>query len=131
MKKRNAFTLVELAISLVIISICVFSVALMYQQASYGSFNIEVITVATALAEETMDETLRLGYAGVSSYSPVNFPVPFDSYSRQVDVHYVNPADLNVYVDPLQTQYKRVEVTVIHNAATVAVLTSLVTNYNG
>ncbi|MFA5090848.1 MAG: type II secretion system protein [Candidatus Omnitrophota bacterium] len=131
MKKNKAFTLAELAISLVIISICVFSVALMYQQASYGSFNTQVITVATGLAEETMEETLRLGYAGINSSSPVNFPAPFDSYSRQVAVHYVNPANLDAYVDPLQTEYKRVEVTVLHNAVAVATLTSLVTNYTG
>jgi prepilin-type N-terminal cleavage/methylation domain-containing protein len=128
MKTNKGFTLVELVISIVIISICVLSIALMYQEALRGSFNAKVITVATALAEEKMEEILRLGYLGVGNVGQTNFSSPFSDYSFKITVHYVQATDLNNPVDPTVTEYKNVEVKVMHsNIATT--INSLLTDY--
>lgn len=125
---KNGFTLIELIISIIVISICVIPIAVMYQQALQGSLETKVLTVATSLAEEKMEEILRLGYSGISNVGLNNFPKPFDDYNYEVIVHYVEASDLDTSVDPTETDYKNIEVQVTHAIQTVT-LTSLLTDY--
>lgn len=127
-KFLTGFTIVELLMAIIIISICVIPVALMYQQATQGSYQTRVLTVATALAEEKMEEVLRLGYSGVSDIGLSNFPSPFADYSFQVDVDNVEAEDLDTSVVN-ETGYKSVEVQVSHSVAPSVTVKSLLTNY--
>lgn len=125
---KKGFTLIGLVISIIIISICSIPIAIMYQQASLGSFQTRAITIATALAEEKMEEVLRLGYLGISDAAG-NFLTPFQDYSYQVIVHYVEAEDLDTPVDPTVTGYKNIELQVNHSAMGSIKLNSLLTNF--
>ena len=132
MRVKNGFTLIELLISIVIFSICLVSVVVMFQQALYGGYDTRVLTIANFLAEEKMEEVLTLGYAGVTSVAATNFPSPFNSYTFEVAVHYVQPPDLDTSVDPTVTDYKNVEVKVVKpmpNYNATVTMSSLLTNY--
>jgi len=130
MKNKRGFSLIELVIAIVIISTCAIGVAIMFQEASSGSYIAVVMTVATALAEEKMEETLRLGYSSASSVSSTAFASPFDDYTYEVIVHYVDESDLDTSVDPTVTDYKNVEVQISHAVIDQAVvLNSVLANY--
>ena len=129
MRQGKGFTLVELVMSIIIIAICAIPTALMFQQAAGKSFITRVTTVATALAEEKMEETLGLGFSGVTDSGPTAFSSPFSDYSYQVTVYYVQAADLNTSVSPTVTAYKNVEVRISHSAVGTVSLMSLLTSY--
>lgn len=131
MKAKNGFTLAELIISIIIISLSVLSMALIFQETLRGSPAVKAMTIATALAEEKIDEVLRLGYAGVNNTGPTNFPSPFSDYSFQIVVHYVDATGLDTSVDPLQTEYRNVEVRVMHSGIANISVNSLLANYTG
>lgn len=126
MKTPKGFTLIELIMSVIIISICIIPVAVMFQQAMHGSVEAKVLTVANALAEEKMEEILRLGYANVTNQSGTF--TGFSDYSFQVTVNYANSSDLNTPVANA-TGYRSVEVGVAHGGIQPVALRSLVTNY--
>lgn len=130
MKIKKGLTLAELIIAIIIISICALSIAVMYQEAIHGNFKVKAMTIATALEEEKAEEVLRLGYNGVNNSGPSYFPSPFNEYSFQVIVHYVQESNLDIPVDPIQTEYKNVEVRVMHNDIGTISLNSLLTNYS-
>jgi len=126
----KGFSLIELIISIVVISICAISLATMYQEASRGSYKTEATTVATILAEDKLEETLMDGYSGVSSVGSTAFDSPFGDYTYQVTVNYVNAADLETSVDPTVTDYRTIEVQVDHAAISHSVtIKSLLTNH--
>ena len=129
MKAKQGFTLIGLLISIIIIAICAIPTALMFQEATRGSYQTRVLTTATALAEGKIEDVLRLSFSGISAITLTNFPVPFTDYSFQVNVNYVEASDLDTPV-VYGTDYKNVEVQVIHNASQQAVaIKSLLTNY--
>ena len=125
----QGFTLIGLVLSIIIISICAIPLSLMFGQASRAGLPNRITTIATALAEEKMDEVLRLGYSGVSDQGLTDFPVPFDDYSYQVVVHYVDSSDLNTPVEPTITDYRTVEVNLRHDDIATITIKSLLTAY--
>lgn len=133
MKTKRGVTLIELTISIVIVSVCLIPVALMYQQSARGSYITRVMTVATLLAEEKMEEALMLGYLGVASVASTAFPSPFDDYNYEVIVHYVDPSgdppDFDTPVDPTVTDYKSVLIEVDRSGTETVSLKSLLTNF--
>ena len=124
---QTAFTFVELVMSIIILSVCAIPIALLHQQASLGSHQARVVTIATALAEEKLEEVLRLGFSGVSDTGLSNFPDPFSGYSFRINVDYVEEADLNAPV-VYATNHKSIEVQVSHNLAPVIIVKSLLTD---
>ena len=85
-----------------------------------------------ALAEGKMDEVLGDGYS-VSDAGPTAFTSdptdPLYGYSYQVVVHNVQPPDLDTSVDPTDTGYKNVEVSIINSKIGTYSINSLVTYY--
>ncbi len=129
MKTKRGVTLIELTISIVIVAICLIPIALMYQQAAQGGYVTRVMTVATLLAEEKMEETLILGYLGVNSVASTAFPSPFTDYNYEVIINYVDPSDLDASVNPTVTDHKSVLVQVDRSGLETISLKSLLTNY--
>ena len=123
------FTLVEMLMAIIVISLCAGSLAVFFEQASQGSYKTRVLTIASALAEEKMEETISLGFSSVSDSGPAAFSSPFNEYTAQVVVHYAQANNLDVSVDPVVTAYKTVEVLVDHSAIEAISLKSLLTNY--
>ncbi|MBU4148944.1 MAG: type II secretion system GspH family protein [Candidatus Omnitrophica bacterium] len=114
MTNNKGFSLLELVLSIVIIGLCIIPIALSHQQAAAGSIQTKVLTVATALAEEKMEEAINAGFSGVSNTSLTSFSSPFTDYSYQVTVHYVDALDLDTSIDPATSDYKNIEVQVSH-----------------
>ncbi len=129
MRRKSGFTLVELIVSIIVISICFLSVALMYQEVLRGAFQTRMLSTATALAEEKTEEILSKGYSGVGNVVSTTFPSPFGGYSFQVTVHCVASGNLDTSVDPTATEYKNVQVKVTHSSIADIPLTSLIANY--
>jgi prepilin-type N-terminal cleavage/methylation domain-containing protein len=138
MRRKVGFTLVELIIAIIVISICFLSVALMYQEVLRGAFQTRILSTATALAEEKMEEVLSKGYleySGVTKIGPTSFTRPgFTEYSFQVNFYNVGLGDppddaLDTPVLTETTQYKKVEVKVMHSGIADITLTSLIANY--
>jgi type II secretory pathway pseudopilin PulG len=145
MKKDKGLSIIEIILAVVIISICVLSMAALFQQVLRGSPDIKKLTVATALSEEAMERVMELGYNILnSSYSEVfNFIAPFNAsdqnyncsfnpggFDYQLNMFNVSSADLDTPVSNA-TDYKRVEVTVKYgsNCSRSVTAVSLFTNY--
>lgn len=129
-KNKKGMTLLELVLSIIIIAMCVLPLSVIYTQVLAKIYKSRVMTIASGLAEEKMDQATAKGYSGVVNESSTNFSSPFSSYSSQVVVNYVNAADLNTSVDPTVTEYKRVEVRVVHGEIGTAKMVSLLTNFS-
>jgi len=126
--KQSGLTLFELLISMVIIAICVFSIALMFQQALRGSPNVKSLTIATALSEEAMERALAQGF-NISSSGTQNF-TGFPGYIYQIDVYNVDDVNLSETFN-YSTGYKVVNITVKYgsNYSRNITTSSLLTNY--
>ena len=125
MNKRG-FSLLELVLAIVIIGMCIIPIALKHQQAAQGSYQTKVLTIATALAEGEIEEVIGSGFSAASDVSLTSFDSPFDDYSYQITVHYVEGDDLDTSVDPTTTDYKNIEVQVSHSVLDQAVVLNTV-----
>lgn len=129
MGHRKGFSIAELVIAIVIISICLFSVALMFQQALRADPAVKHLTVATALAQKTMEETLAAGFNVTdASGTYADFP----GYNYSISQYYaVNKTALDSATQT-PTEYKHIQVVVGYttaNGASNVTLDALVTNY--
>lgn len=126
---KKGFSLIELIISIVIISIAALSIAFLYQQALTGSLEVRELTVATGLAKEKMEEVLLSSFSGVDDIPETSFSAPFSNYNYEVDVCYVQDTDLDTCVDPTTTDYKKVEILLSCDVNQLVSLKTLFTNY--
>jgi type II secretory pathway pseudopilin PulG len=130
MKSKRAITLIELTMSIVVISICLLSVGLIYHSVLTKNISIQSMTIATSLAEEKMDEVLRLGFSGISNDGPTAFADPFTDYTYQVTVINVQPTDLDTSTGATETGYKNVAVNVTYSlTGSIYELNSVLTDY--
>lgn len=130
MQNNKGLTLIELVLSIIIISICFLVLAMIYQQVLNNIYGTRVMSIASALAEEKTDDVFGKGYSGITNQSSASFSSPFSDYTYEVVVNYVNDADLNTPVDPTVTEYKRVEVRVTHSQTGTFRMVSLLSDYN-
>jgi type IV pilus modification protein PilV len=91
----KGFTLIEVLISLAILSIGILSVASLQVSASLQTRNSLEITEASAIASYQMEELMRMQYDDVVSTSSYNIPtgqfsIPTDQYDIQWTVTLVN-----------------------------------------
>ena len=119
---QTGFTLVELALTVIIVGICFMSLVAVFSTSLVGSSDSEHITIATFLAQEKMEQILAdkngRGYSYiVNSNYPAEDPVPgYPGYSRSVVITEVS-------------DYKIVVVRVSHLDSSDVELTTEVTNY--
>jgi len=125
--RRNlkGFTLIELVMVIVILDICLPSVALLFSQVMKTYGEPEVMQVATALAEQKMEEVSGLRYSDIADDGPTAFSGNFSNYTYQVTVSAVPTGLAN---DPSMTDYKQIEVTVSSSIIGNITLATVVTN---
>lgn len=129
MKCNHGFTLIE-----IIIFIAVASVGFLILSASYTSVlehNAvgEYLSVATALCEGKMEETMAAySFDTIPNISPTAFAPPFKAYTYQVNWFYADSSDLNTDAGS-PTNYKNVRVTVDHNCLEPVSMTTILTDY--
>lgn len=126
MMNNKGLTIVEIVISMVVISISVLSIVFSYQQALNNSVKTRSLTVGTGLAEDKIEEMLAREYSAVASETG-SFSSPFADYSYSVDVYNVQSSDLDTSYGS-ETGYKRVDVTVAGGDGTTVELDTLITD---
>jgi len=134
-KNKGGFTLIEIVITLVVLSIAALGVLSVFTVGISRSTDPLILNQATQLAQEKMDSIVgdrqALGFSAITTAAyPAEAAVTgFPNYSRSVNVICVAPADLNADAGCPQN-YKQVTVTVSWNAGaeTVAV-TGLFANF--
>ena len=139
---QDGFTLIEIIITLVVLSIAVVGVLSVFTTAIKGSANPVVLNRAIALAQEEMDTIIgdRMNPDGFKHIIPGNYPaeIPvtgFTGFNRSVTIICVDSGALNADngVSPgasgCASGYTHVQVTVAHAAIGSVILDGLVTNY--
>ena len=137
---QDGFTLIEIIITLVVLSVAVVGVLSVFTTAIKGSANPVILNQAMALAQEQMDTIKgdRMNSdRGFAYIIPGNYPadVPVTGFNRSVNIFCVTAGALNTDsgVSPgasgCASGYTHVEVTVAHAAIGSVSLDGLVTNY--
>ena len=111
---EKGVTLLELIISIGIISFSLGAIVLLYTQVVEDSTSMRFTSVATTLAMEKMEETLAQDYNSVKGVSSTAFKSPFSDYIYQVQVVYVDEPNLDTPLTGKVTDYKKVEISVLH-----------------
>jgi len=128
---EGGFSLIEIIITLVVLSIAAVGVLSVFISGMKGSADPLILNQATALAQEKVDEAIALkksgGYAAVLAAGGVPFAAPYGEFSwvqavTCVDSGLVAPAACTV-------GYKIVTVTVTHAVIGSINLDTLVTDY--
>lgn len=129
-RMKEGFSLVELVIVLILISVGLVTLLLVLQNASVNNATAHIMTVAGGLAEGKIEEILAdrrnrsFAYIDNSNYPQESF----DGYNIDVDIYYVDRDNLNLQTG--ETDYKRAEVTVSKTASDAeVVLATVVSNY--
>lgn len=122
-QNKHGFTLIEIIITIVLLAILTSGLMAMFTTFSKSNGDPSVITQATELAQEKMEQIIAdknnpaRGFPYLITSGPNNYPAEnpvtgFTNFSRSVTIVYVDPAvSLNTGVAGL-TNYKNVSVTV-------------------
>jgi prepilin-type N-terminal cleavage/methylation domain-containing protein len=132
---ERGFTLIEIVITLVVLSIAAVGVLTVFSTGTMGSADPLIANTAAHLAQEKMDSIVgdraSFGYSWItaSRYPAENPVAAAPSYNRSVQVICVTNTDLSTSVSCPQ-QYERVTVTVTPIAGSAAVsLSTVFANY--
>jgi len=91
-KDANGFTLIEVLVAIVILSIGLLSMAsLTVGVINRNKFSND-LTTATTLAQDKMEDIRGLAYSSVVSETKAVLPSPYDEYKREITVTDNNPA---------------------------------------
>jgi prepilin-type N-terminal cleavage/methylation domain-containing protein len=127
----KGFSLIEIIITLVVLSIAVVGVLSVFTMGSKGSADPLILNQAVSLAQEKVDEAIGLkksgGYAVVVTNPGGAFAVPYAAFTWAQTVTCVDP-DL-VTPAACTVGYKIVTVTVTHAVIGSVSLDALVTDY--
>ena len=91
-KNDNGFTLLEVLIAIVILSIGLLGMASLTVGIINGNKFSKDVTTATTLAQEKMEDVRRVGYTSVTSETKAVLSSPYDEYKREVTVANNSPA---------------------------------------
>ncbi len=131
---RNAtgFSLLEAVLTIVFMGVSFLGLAYLFGNVTQQALKADLSVLATKLAREKLEEIVQLkadsGYAAVGNQGPETVSSGAWSFTRQVAVQYVNPADFSATA--VNTGYKQVEVAVSwgSGAGSSVTLTTLVTD---
>ena len=129
-QNRKGFTLIEVLITIVLLSIITSGIMTMFSTFTQNNADPSVMTQATALAQEKLDQVIadkQNSARGFNYVTNVNYPAEnpvagFAGFSRSVNVIYVNSGALNTAVAG-PTNYKNVTVTVTASTGNVTTST--------
>jgi prepilin-type N-terminal cleavage/methylation domain-containing protein len=129
MKTNRGFTLIELVIFIALASVGFLILSASYTSVLEHSAVGEYLSVATALCEGKMEETMAThSFITIPNISPSAFDPPFDSYTYQVTWFYADSGNLNTDAGS-PTDYKNVRITVDHDCIEPVCMTTILTDY--
>lgn len=130
---RNGYSLVEIIIVIIFGTIAIPGLVGMYTTILTNSHGAEIMSIANLLAAEQLEIIIAdksgsgqgYGYNAITNqkYADVTPVVPFDGYTRTVNVQTVNPGQTY--------EYKLITVTVGHPLIPNVSLTAFVMNHAG
>ena len=134
-QNKRGFTLIEVIITIVLLAILTSGLMAMFTTFSKSNGDPSVITQATELAQEKMEQIIAdknnsargFSYVTAANYpaEPPFNPLPsFTGFSRSVNIFYVNPTGGNLNANAgVTTNYKNITVTVTSLAGSVTTST--------
>lgn len=132
LRGSRGFTLLEAVLTIVFMGVSFLGLAYLFGNVTQQALKSDLSVLATKLAREKLEEVVQVkadsGYAAVVSQAPETVASGAWSFTRQVGVQYVDPADFSA--SAANTGYKRVDVTVAwgSGAGRSVTLTTLVTD---
>jgi len=116
-KRQKGFTLIEVVLTIVIISVGLFGMMTLFDNVTRGAFEGDVNLMSTYLARERLErlvfDKVYSGYSSVknSNYNTnENAPLGGGNFVRQFNIYEVSKNDLTTPQDG--SGYKRIDVTV-------------------
>jgi len=121
-KNQSGQTLIELILVILFLSVAILSAMAMMSNSLTGGVKTELLSKATDLANEKMEQVLTgknsKGYDSISN----------NNYADEQDVNGLSGFSSSVLVTTYDT-YKEVEITVNHPETNSVTLTAFLTNY--
>jgi prepilin-type N-terminal cleavage/methylation domain-containing protein len=115
MIKRKGFTMVEMVATVVVIGILFYGVIAIFITSGFKGVNVEIYTVAQALAEGKLEEVMAQEFVANVAESETNYTGEvLDHYSYQVVQTYVTSTELNTPAGG-PTDYKKISVLIRHD----------------
>lgn len=112
-KNLKGFTLVEVIVSLVIIAVVMYAAIAVFITSGAKGVNVEVYTIAQALAEDKLEEAMVHDFVDATSESEANFSGDLVNYSYEIIVAYVSAEALDTPYGSA-TDYKKISVLIRH-----------------
>ena len=130
MKNNKGFTLIEAVIFIIVASVGFLILSAGYTSVIQKSLTGEYYSIAGALCEGRMEETIAAYTFDSIANNSGAFAAPFDTYTYQVEWFYVDTSDLNTEAGAT-TDYKNVRVTVSHSDSDIepVYMTTLFVDY--
>ena len=133
-RNQRGFTLIEIIITIVLLAVLTSGLMAMFTTFSKSNGDPSVMTQATELAQEKMEQIIAdknnpargFNYVTNGNYPaepPFNPALGFNGFSRSVNVIFVNTGALDTTVSPGPTNYKKITVTVNSNTGSVTTST--------
>ncbi len=127
LKSVCGYSLPELIISLVVLSIGLGTLTLVTREASIRNSESHYVVVAAGLAQEKIEEILSNDFSSVAVGTTVESSITnFSSFTRTTTVAYVNAGNLNGSAGGA-TNYKRVSVAISPKSAGLGPTIDIVT----
>ena len=131
-RNHQGFTLIEVVITIVLLAIITSGIMAMFTTFSQSNGDPSVITQATELAQEKLDQIIAdknntvsgFNYVVNASYPAENPVAGFTGFNRSVNIIFVNTGTLNNTAGGI-TNYKNITVTVSSKAGSVTTSTLL------
>lgn len=108
---RRGFTLVELAITMIIATIAVYSLLTIFITAATENVDIEALTMGLYLASGRLEEISSQSYDSIASQASAPFSSGFGDFNNEVVVDYVSSEALDTLVET-DFGYKKITVRV-------------------
>lgn len=125
MRRTRGFTLVEAVITIAIMGVVLAPFSVLVVNVMRQNAYSQVQATAVSLAEGKMEDLTGTRFSLLVDAAATAFAVPFDNYTYQIVVDYVNSNDLDTaVVGP--TDFKRVKVVINNSILGSLTLTSLV-----
>jgi len=124
---KKGFTLVETLMTMVIMGIVLAPFSVLTVNVMVRNVRSQATATAVALAEAETERVTSLRFSLVNDEASASFTAPFNGFTKEIVVDYVNPDALDTpVVGP--TDYKRIRVRVTSATADTITLTTLVAN---